>query len=106
MVSRRSAVAGLVLGLVLSLSSVAFTLDKPAKRERGERHPQIHGAMRALDVASRHLLQATHDYGGHRAQALELVRQAEAELRQALKYARAHPEIGRGATTSAAPKRR
>ena len=43
----------LVVGLVLGTSSVAFTQDKPARPERGERHPQIQGAMHALRNAER-----------------------------------------------------
>ena len=94
MLKRRSAVAALVLGLVLGVSSLAFTQDKPARPERGERHPQIHAAMRALNVAARHLERAEHDFGGHRAKALELVKQAENELEAALAYAKANPEKG------------
>ena len=95
MLKHRSAVAVLVLSLALGVSSLAFTQDKPAKPERGERHPQIHAAMRALNGASRHLEHAAHDFGGHRAKALELVRQAEGELKQALEFAKAHPEMGK-----------
>ena len=115
MLKRRSAVAALVLGLVLGVSSLAFSQDKPARPERGERHPQIHAAMRALNVAARHLERAEHDFGGHRAKALELVKQAEQELDAALAYAKANPEkrtrpapggtpaTGGGATTPPAP---
>src|SRR5881397_180562 len=98
MPKRRSTVAVLALGLVLGASSLAFTQDKPPKPERGERHPQIHAAMRALNVAARHLVHA------------------EGELKQALEYAKEHPEEGGkpaarrapapagGATTTPAPK--
>ena len=83
----------LTFGLVLGASSLAFTQDKPARPERGERgpHPQIHAAMRGLNMAARHLEHAEHHFGGHRAKALELVKQAEGELKQALEYAKAHP---------------
>ena len=84
----------LVVGLVLRTSSVAFTQDKPARPERGERHPQIQGAMHALRNAERHLERAEHHFGGHRAKALELVKQAENELEAALAYAKANPEKG------------
>ena len=80
MVRANSAVATLVLGVVLGVSSLGFTQEKPARPERGERHPQIHAAARALKVAARHLEHAAHDFGGHRAKALE--------------YAKAHPEMG------------
>ena len=95
MMKQRSAVAVLLaVGLVLGGSSLAFTQDKPARPERGERgpHPQIHAAMRALNMAARHLEHAEHHFGGHRAKALELVKQAERELHEALAYAKAHPE--------------
>ncbi len=108
MLKRRSAVAALVLGLVLGVSSLAFTQDKPARPERGERHPQIHAAMRALNVAARHLERAEHDFGGHRAKALELVKQAEGELKQAIEYAKAHPAMhgqpGAAGAPTPAPK--
>ena len=105
---RRSAVTVLVLGVVLGASSLAFTQDKPARPGRGEHHPQIHGAMRALNVAARHLERAEHDFGGHRAKALELVKQAEGELKQAIEYAKAHPAMhgqpGAAGAPTPAPK--
>lgn len=72
----------LVTAFTLGAGTVAFT---------AARHPQIHAAMKALENAARHLERATHHYGGHRAKALELVRQAEQELQQALAYADTHP---------------
>src|SRR5881275_1699761 len=108
MPKRRSTVAVLALGLVLGASSLAFTQDKPPKPERGERHPQIHAAMRALNVAARHLEHAEHHFGGHRAKALELVKQAEGELKQAIEYAKAHPAMhgqpGAAGAPTPAPK--
>ena len=95
MMKGRSAVAVLLaVGLVLGGSSLAFTQEKPGRPERGERgpHPQIHMAMRGLSMAARHLEHAEHDFGGHRAKALALVKQAEGELQQALEYAKAHPQ--------------
>jgi hypothetical protein len=117
MLKRRSAVAGLALGLVLGVSSLAFTQDKPARPERGGgRHPHIHAAMRDLHRAARQLEEAEHDFGGHRAKALGLVKQAEQELEAALAYAKANPEkrtrpapggtpaTGGGTPTTPAPK--
>jgi hypothetical protein len=59
---------------------------------RGERHPEIRAAMRALQNAERHLQQAAHDYGGHRVKAMELIKQAEEELKAGLEYDRTHEE--------------
>ena len=101
--SRSMVAALLALGLVLGGSSHAFTQDKPARPDRGEHHPQIHGAMRALNVAARHLERAEHDFGGHRAKALELVKQAEGELKQAIEYANAHPAMHGKPGASGAP---
>ena len=49
-------------------------------------------AEHALKHAERQLEEAAHHFGGHRVKALELVKQAEVELREALAYANAHPE--------------
>jgi hypothetical protein len=61
----------------------------------GERHPHVRAAMHALMNAERQLAQAAHDYGGHRVKAMELIKQAQEELRAGLEYDRAHePEGG------------
>lgn len=77
----RLARAALAAALVLGTGTAVFT---------AERHPHIRAAMRALGNAERQLAQAAHDYGGHRAKALQLVKSAEQELREALAYDRAH----------------
>lgn len=81
----------LVVGFVLGLSTSALTAEK------GERHPQIHAAARALRQAANHLERAAHVYGGHRAKALELVKQAEQELKEALEYAKEEKPSGKAA---------
>jgi uncharacterized protein HemX len=75
--------------IILSAAALAtaFALGAGTAAFTAERHPQIHAAIRALRNAAGHLERAAHDYGGHRAKALELVRGAEAELQQALIYA-------------------
>jgi len=55
-----------------------------------ERHQQIRAAQRALANAEQHLGQAAHDYGGHRVKAMELIRSAQAELREGLAWDRTH----------------
>lgn len=79
-------VALLVVGLILSFAGSGFTQAPPPAR-----HPHIRAAMRDLRQAANQLGQAAHDYGGHRAKALQLVEQAEGELRAALEWAQAHP---------------
>ena len=78
----------LVVGFVFGWSVAAWTQEK---------HPQIHAALRALNQAERHLERAEHVYGGHRAKALELVKQAKKELGEALEYAKAHHSGGKAA---------
>lgn len=85
--------AALIVGITLGLSSSALTV---------ERHPQIHAAARALRQAANHLEKAAHEYGGHRAKALELVKQAEQELKEALAYAKEHPAPRKPGTTGQA----
>ncbi len=72
------AVVGFATAFILGAGTAAFTAAK---------HPQIQAAMRSLRRAEEHLERAAHIYGGHRERALELVRAAEGELRQALAYA-------------------
>jgi len=106
----------LASGLVLGAGSMAFTADTPPGSTygqpggafgRGGKHPHVAAATRALFHAEGQLERATHHYGGHRVKALELVKQAESELRQALVYADAHPdEFKQNAAGSCAPARK
>jgi hypothetical protein len=91
----------MVLAAVLVTTSVtaqAPTTPSAAPPPQGERparpgrHPHIHAAMRDLERAEKQLDKAAHHYDGHRAKALELVKQAEKELQEGLKWAEAHPE--------------
>ncbi len=86
----------LTTGLLLGASTTALTQTPPPgqtpTQRSGGRHPHIAGAERALKHAERQLEEAAHHYGGHRAKALELVKQAEGELREAVAYAQAHPD--------------
>ena len=63
--------------------------ERPA---RAARHPHMHAALRDLERAEKQLEKAAHHYDGHRAKAVELVKQAEKELQEGLKWAEAHPE--------------
>jgi hypothetical protein len=96
----------LTTGLLLSSSVVGFSQGPaPAQKPDLERHPHIRAAMRDLRQAENKLGTADHDFGGHRVKALELVKQAEGELREALEWAKAHPDSDRppARSTSAKP---
>ena len=83
--SRKHLVKGVValaMGVVIGLAGTAWTQG---------RHPHISAAQRILAAAEKQLSEAVHHYGGHRARALELTKQARIELRVALEYAREHP---------------
>lgn len=104
----------LASGLVLGAGTVAFTTDSPpggtfngSYNQRGGKHPHIAAAERALTQAAGQLERATFHYGGHRAKALELVRQAEGQLREGIVYADAHPEeFKQGAAARGAPAKK
>jgi hypothetical protein len=53
-----------------------------------EHHPEIRRAINALRVARKHLKEASHDFGGHRAQALEDTNRALKQLELCLKFAK------------------
>jgi hypothetical protein len=59
-----------------------------AAPERRERHPHIHRALEELRETRRELKDAAHDFGGHRAEALEAVDVAIRQLEVCLKFDR------------------
>ena len=81
----------LAIGCVFGLGTLASPQDKkPATATRAGLN-QIYAAARALEQAHRHLERAEHHFGGHRAKALDLVKQAEAEVKEAVAVAKASP---------------
>ena len=59
---------------------------KAMQKQGNEQHPEIRGAIQHLEQAKRNLENAAHDFGGHRAKALEHVNQALEECHQALNF--------------------
>lgn len=53
-------------------------------RQRRERHPELMRALRTLQRAKTDLMQASRDFGGHRAKAAELTQQAILETQAAM----------------------
>jgi hypothetical protein len=51
-----------------------------------EPHPEIHDAIEALRRARAHLEHASHDFGGHRAEAIRATDEAIHQLEICLKY--------------------
>ena len=54
------------------------------KGKHHERHPEIHKALKRLGAAKRDLEKAAHDFGGHKAAAIQAINQAIGELEAAL----------------------
>jgi hypothetical protein len=103
MLKRRVIVAGvLALGFVLGFGTLAFTQEKKPPTTRAGLH-LIHAAAKSLEDAERHLKRAEQSFGGHRAKALELVKQAEGELKQAVEYAKANPPTPSKPASTTAP---
>ena len=79
----------LILTSLASVGSVALRADPstpPAKQERTEHHPAIRAAIRSLEHAKAELQAASHDFGGHRAEALAQCDKAIQQLQLALQF--------------------
>jgi len=74
-------ISGIVLGIVLSAG--VFTLT--AQNERAM-HPRLAAAIEALKDARSYLQQAPHDFGGHKAAAIQATDNAIRQLNLALQY--------------------
>ncbi|HEY6968141.1 MAG TPA: hypothetical protein VJA94_02970 [Candidatus Angelobacter sp.] len=81
----------LILGLTMftpAITNAPAATPNPqvVKGKGGEQHPHIRAALHELEEAKKELQTAAHDFGGHRAEALEAVDNAIKQLRQALQY--------------------
>ena len=64
----------------------------PVGAQQAVRYPELHKADAHLTQAAEALQTAAHHYRGHREKAEELIRQAQAEINQAVEYGNAHRE--------------
>jgi hypothetical protein len=74
---RRILLAGVAITGVTSVASIA---------DAEERHPEIRRAIAALERARDYMQHAAHDFGGHRAEALEDCNRAIRQLQLALQF--------------------
>jgi hypothetical protein len=85
----------LALGLVAGGSFVSPALGHEGGHEHEHEHAG-HGHMKAaleqLRSAKKSLEQAAHEFGGHRAKALELTKKAIDEVEDGVKFAEQHPK--------------
>jgi len=88
--TKRLIVVMLILSLMVPALMVSQTLGQtqPKQAQVKEQHPAIRAAIKALEKAKYDLEHAAHDFGGHRAEALEAVNRAIEQLRKALEYDR------------------
>ena len=77
MLKLRYAAAAVALIIAASTAASAFAADTTDVY-------QMRLALRSLHTTERHLTTAKQDFDGHRAKALDLVKQAEAEVQAAL----------------------
>ncbi|HYL04585.1 MAG TPA: hypothetical protein VE075_00995 [Thermoanaerobaculia bacterium] len=89
---RNAAKLLLVLGLLV-LPLTAAAPNARAGEERRE-HPRISRAITALQSAIAELQAAPHDFGGHRAEAVEACKAAVVQLNRALQYRAANEGPG------------
>jgi len=76
--------------IAVALSLCTFFVAGPALAEgmhaEKEQHPRIARAIHELEDAVKYMEEAPHDFGGHKAAAIEKSKAALEELRAALAY--------------------
>ena len=82
----------LALGVVVGGSFVtpATAHDKDREHEHHGRH--MKAALEQLRSAKKSLENTAHQFGGHRAKALELTKKAITEVEEGIKFAEQHPK--------------
>jgi hypothetical protein len=80
------------LGIVAGGSFVTPASGHEDEREHGHGHGHMRAALEQLRSAKKSLEDAAHDFGGHRAKALELTKKAIAETEEGIKFAEQHPK--------------
>ena len=83
----KRAVCVAVMGLWRATSLVVVqTVAAETMGEEKAHHPRIAKAIRELEEAIRYMEAAPHDFGGHKAAAIQDSRRAVEQLRLALEY--------------------
>jgi len=78
-------VAPSALAQTAGSGSTGPTRTLTGKGHKAERHPEIRMALRRLNGSLEAMRNAADDFGGHKEKAMDLVSQAIAELKEALK---------------------
>ena len=72
--------------IMSSLSLIALMVALSSPSPAAGPHPQIEAALRALGNAKAHLEHASHDFGGHRADAIRAIDEAARQLNICMQY--------------------
>jgi hypothetical protein len=72
--------------LVSSFAVLAMMLAISSPSPAFGRHPEIEDALHALHAAKDHLAHASHDFGGHRVDAIRAIDEADRQLRICMGY--------------------
>ncbi len=76
-----------VAAVLVSAGMLPFAFVPNLHAEPGrERHPELHHALHALEVAKNRMQRANHDFGGHRDAALRACDVAIEQLQLALQF--------------------
>lgn len=76
----------MVLAVGLGISSLPASAHAETTAEEKAAHPRIAQAMDDLEAAIQYMQAAPHDFGGHKASAIQASKNALQQLRMALKY--------------------
>ncbi len=76
----------LVVALALGLCMLPASARAETTAEERAAHPRIAQAIDDLEAAISYMQNAPHDFGGHKAAAINASKQAVQQLREALKY--------------------
>jgi hypothetical protein len=76
----------LALAVAFAISALPATAHGETTAEERAAHPRIAQAIDDLEAAVQYMEAAPHDFGGHRAAAIQASKNALAQLHQALKY--------------------
>jgi hypothetical protein len=80
----------LVLMLVLLASSLGSPVASAKLPPGSHEHPRLVRAIKAIEGAIDYLQKAPHDFGGHRAEAVEACQNAIKQLKVAIQYDEKH----------------
>lgn len=80
------ALLALVFALTFPTAAPAAPPNTPAAAPAPEPHPEIRAAIASLRRAQIHLKEASHDFGGHRVDALKATDEAIHQLQICLQY--------------------